>query len=436
MQTVGGTRRWWIVGLAFTAIMLNYVDRQIIALLKPMLQAEFGWSDRDYSHMASAFQFSAAIAFLGTGWFIDRIGLRRGFAIGVGAWSLAGMAHAFVSSVGGFVAVRAALGAAESIGTPAQVKTAATYFPPSQRSLMLGIGNMASNFGAVVAPLTIPALAVWLGWRAAFLIAGGLGFVWVVVWLIVTPRTPKAAAAPVVDVVEQTAVEPRSLEAGGTETGDKGASVPWRSLLRDRRQWAVIAAKALSDQVWWFLLFFMPDLFHRMFGMSQGELGLPIAMIYFLAALGALSGGILPTWLLSRGVSVNRARKGSMLLYATLILPVPTVLLTGDPWIAAWLLGLGLFAHQGFSTNVFAMTADIFPSRMIGTAIGIGAFAGNLSGMGMIELAGWSLDNDHGYTPMLLICGGSYLVALLLIHLLVPKLVVAEPGPKPMPAAH
>ena len=167
VEGIGNTRRLLIVALAFTAIMLNYVDRQIIALLKPMLQGEFGWSDRDYSHMASAFQFSAAVAFLGTGWFIDRIGLRRGFAIGVGAWSLAGMAHAFVSSVGGFVGVRAALGAAESIGTPAQVKTAATYFPPEQRSLMLGVGNMASNFGAVVAPLTIPALALWLGWRAA-----------------------------------------------------------------------------------------------------------------------------------------------------------------------------------------------------------------------------------------------------------------------------
>ena len=404
--TITNARRGWIVALAFAAIMLNYVDRQIIALLKPMLQAEFGWSDRDYSHMASAFQFSAAVAFLGTGWFIDRIGLRRGFAIGVGAWSLAGMAHAFVSSVGGFVAVRAALGAAESIGTPAQVKTAATYFLPQQRSLMLGIGNMASNFGAVVAPLTIPALALWLGWRAAFLIAGGLGLVWVIAWLFVAPRP--------------------AVESDQPAPGEEGASVPWRTLLKDRRQWAVIAAKALSDQVWWFLLFFMPDLFHRLFGMSQGTLGLPIAMIYFLAAMGSLTGGILPTWLLSRGVSINAARKGSMLLYALLILPVPTLLLTSDPWVAAALLGLGLFAHQGFSTNVFGMTADMFAPRVIGTAIGIGAFAGNLSGMGMIELAGWSLDNGHGYTPLLLICGGSYLVALLFIHLLVPRLEIAK----------
>lgn len=417
MDGVIGARRGWIVALAFTAIMLNYVDRQIIALLKPMLQGEFGWSDRDYSHMASAFQFAAAVSFLGTGWFIDRIGLRRGFAIGVGAWSLAAMAHAAVTSVAGFVGVRALLGAAESIGTPAQVKTAATYFPPEQRSLMLGIGNMASNFGAVVAPLTIPALALWLGWRAAFLIAGGLGLLWVIAWLAVTPRGVRTATGGVADA--------------------PAPSVPWRALLRDRRQWAVIAAKALSDQVWWFLLFFMPDLFHRMFGLSQGTLGLPIAFIYAMAALGSLSGGILPTWLLARGVPLDRARKGSMLVYALLILPVPLVLLTGDAWVAAGLLGLGLFAHQGFSTNVFGMTADIFPQRMIGTAIGIGAFAGNLSGMAMIEGAGYSLDNGYGYAPLLLVCGGSYLVALLLIHLLVPRLTLAEPGAaRVMPTAH
>lgn len=411
-----GTRQWLIVGLAFVAIMLNYVDRQIIALLKPLLQGEFGWSDRDYSHMASAFQFCAAVSFLGTGWFIDRVGLRRGFAIGVGAWSIAGMAHAFVGSVAGFVGVRAALGAAESIGTPAQVKTAGTYFPPEKRSLMLGIGNMAANFGAVVAPLAIPPLALWLGWRAAFLVAGGLGLVWVVAWLAVTPRTDSAAAA----------------------TPDARAPrIAWTSLLRDRRQWAVIAAKALSDQCWWFLLFFMPDLFHRMFGLSQGTLGLPIAFIYTLAALGSLSGGILPTWLLSRGVEMDRARKGSLLLYALLILPVPVVLFVGDAWTAAAVLGFGLFAHQGFSTNIFAMTADIFPARVIGTAIGIGAFAGNLSGMAMIEAAGYALDHGYGYGPLLYVCGGSYLVALLLVHLLVPKLRLAEPGAlRPVAPAH
>ena len=411
-----GTRQWLIVGLAFVAIMLNYVDRQIIALLKPLLEQEFGWSNRDYSHMASAFQLSAAVAFLGTGWFIDRIGLRRGFAIGVGTWSLAGMAHAFVATVGGFVTARAALGVAESIGTPAQVKTAATYFPPEKRSLMLGIGNMAANFGAVVAPLSIPPLALWLGWRAAFLIAGGLGLLWVIAWLAVTPRTEPVSAAAVDGPAQR---------------------LPWASLLRDRRQWAIIAAKAFSDQCWWFLLFFMPDLFHRVFGLSQGELGVPIALVYTLAALGSLSGGILPTWLLARGVEMNRARKGSMLLYALLIVPAALVLHVDNAWAAAGLLGLELFAHQGFSTNVFGMTADIFPARMIGTAIGIGAFAGNLSGMAMIEAAGFSLERGYGYAPLLYVCAGSYLAGLLLIQLLVPKLQLAEPdGDRPIFAAH
>lgn len=398
------SRRWAIVVLAFAAIMLNYVDRQIIALLKPTLQLAFGWNNRDYSHMASAFQFSAALAFLGTGWFIDRIGLRRGFAIGVGTWSVAGMAHALVTTVGGFVGARVVLGAAEAIGTPAQVKTAAVYFPAEQRSMMLGIGNMAANLGAVVAPLAIPPLALALGWRAAFLITGALGLLWVVVWLLVPP--------------------PPEAQRNAAE----GTSVPWRTMLRERRQWALVAAKTFSDEVWWFLLFFSPDLFHRRFGMSQAELGLPVAFIYSMAALGSLSGGWLPTRLLQSGVNPNRARKGSMLVYALLILPVPLLVFTHSVVGAALLLGLALFAHQGFSTNVFGMAADLFPARMVGTAVSIAAFAGNLSGMAMIELAGWSLDKGHGYAPLLVLCGVSYSVALLLVQWIVPKIVLADPG--------
>ncbi|HEX8446069.1 MAG TPA: MFS transporter [Sphingomonas sp.] len=412
----GQDQRWLITVLIFVAIMLNYVDRQMIALLKPTLQAEFSWSDRDYSHMASAFQFAAAVAFLGTGWFIDRVGLRRGFAIGVGAWSIAGMAHAVVASVGGFVAVRAALGVAESIGTPAMVKSAATYYTPQERSKILGIGNMAPNIGAVATPLLIPPLALWLGWKAAFLIAGGLGLLWVVVWLAV--RVPPQPAAPAI-----VASAPRG----------------WTHLLRDRRQWAIITAKALTDQVWWFLLFFMPDLFSRMFGLSQGTLGLPVALVYAMAAFGALSGGWLPSRLIARGASANAARKGSMLFYACLIVPVPLVLLVASPWTAALLLGLALFAHQGFSTNIFGFTTDMFPARIVGSAIGIAAFAGNLAGMGMIEFAGWSLDRGHGYAPMLFICAGAYLAALLAIQLLVPRIVIPEQEdgvPAPIPMGH
>lgn len=402
----GDRRRWVIVVLVFVAIVLNYVDRQIIALLKPTLQAEFGWDERDYSHMASAFQFSAALAFLGTGWFIDRVGLRRGFALGVGTWSLAAMAHAVVTSVGGFVAVRALLGAAESIGTPAAIKTSATFFAPRERNLVIGIGNTAPNVGAVLTPLLIPLIAVAYGWRSAFVLAGGLGLVWVACWLAV--RLPPVAGA-------------------NSETGN--TKIAWSALLSDRRQWTIIVAKALTDQVWWFLLFFMPDLFHRMFGLSQGTLGLPVAFAYCLAAVGAITGGYLPMRLMARGVSLNVARKSTMLLYALLILPLPLVLYAGDAWIAALLLGVALLAHQGFSVNVFGLTADLFPARIIGSAIGIAAFAGNLSGMAMIEFAGWSLQTCHGYAPMLFICAGSYLVALLAVHLVMPRITPVKQDP-------
>lgn len=402
MMTVSlDRRRWLMVGLAFAAILLNYVDRQVLAILKPTLEAQFHWSNRDFSHMASAYQFSAAIAFLGTGWFLDRVGLRRGFAAGVGLWSLAGMAHALASSVSGFVVVRVLLGAAEAAGTPAQVKTAAAYFPPEKRSLVIGVGNMAPSLGALLAPLLVPPLALLLGWRAAFLVTGGLGLVWVMVWLSV--RTPP------------------SLEDAATA----GAHVPWLLSLRDRRQWALIAAKTFSDEVWWFVLFFAPDLFSRRFGLNQGTLGLPVASIYGMAALGSLCGGWLPSRLLRRGMAYDRARKGSLLLFALLIVPVPLLMFTHSAWGGAAFLGLALFAHQGFSANVFGMAADLFPPSRVGTAIGTAAFAGNLSGMAMIEAAGWSLDRGFGYAPLLIVCGGSYVVGLALVQLLVPRLAIA-----------
>lgn len=398
MTEAAGNRRWVVVTLVFCAIMLNYVDRQILALLKPTLESEFDWTDRDYGNMVSAFQFAAAIAFLGTGWFIDRVGLRIGFALGVAVWSIAGMAHAFAATVSGFIGARVILGAAESIGTPAAVKSAATYFEQKDRSIALGIGNTAPNIGAIVTPLAIPALAVAFGWQAAFLVAGGLGLVWVAVWL--TVKLPSPIPQP-----------------EGT------ARIRWASLLRDRRTMAIAIAKVLSDQVWFFMLSWLPDLFHRLFGLPQGQVGLPVAIVYAFAACGALSGGWLPTRLIARGWSVNRARKSTLLLYALLILPVPVVLSLQDPWTASLILGLGLFAHQGFSTNVFALTTDVMPAQAVGSTIGIAAFCGNMGSIGMIQLSAWSLGNGWGYTPMLLICAFSYLLALGIVQLLIPRIV-------------
>ncbi|KQM65501.1 MFS transporter [Sphingomonas sp. Leaf17] len=397
----GNRARWVIVALVFFAIMLNYVDRQILALLKPTLEAEFAWSDQDYANMLTAFQVSAAVAFLGTGWFIDRVGLRLGFALGVAVWSLAGMAHAFATTVGGFVASRIVLGAAESIGTPAAVKSAATYFTQKERSIALGIGNTAPNIGAIVTPLVIPALALAFGWKSAFLVAGGLGLVWVAVWFAV-----KAVPA------QTDAVRP--------------VPVPWRSLLKKRETVAIAIAKVLSDQVWFFMLAWLPDLFHRMFGLQQGTVGLPVALAYVMAACGALTGGWLPTRMMARGWSVNRARKVALLIYALLILPVPLVMFVDSPWSAAMLLGLGLFAHQGFSTNVFGLATDIVPARAVGSTIGIAAFCGNMWSIVLIQLAAFSLAHGWGYGPLLAICSVSYLLALGIVQVLLPRIVPVE----------
>ena len=392
-------RRWLILSLIFVAIMLNYVDRQILALLKPTLQAEYGWSDRDYSHMGSAFQFAAAFGYLGAGWFLDRVGVRRGFGLGVLAWSLFAMAHAFAANVVQFVAVRAALGAAEATGTPAAVKSVATYFSVRERGLALGVANTASNIGAIVTPLVVPAIAFAFGWRSAFLCAGGLGLLWVIAWFWLAPVPARDAVL---------------------------ARTPWGLLLADRRTWAIAAAKVLSDQVWWFLLFWTPDFFHRQFGLAQGALGLPVALAYAMAAVGALSGGVVPMLLARRGRTGLGARQATLFFYALLVLPVPLVLVVGSPWAAALLLGLALFAHQGFSTNVFALATDLFPAGRVASVIGIGAFCGNLAGMAILELAGWSLDRGHGYAPMFWISAFSYLLGAAAVRWILSRGVGAD----------
>jgi len=399
-------QRRLLIGLLFVAIALNYVDRQVLALLKPTLEAQFGWTDRQFAHLGFVFQITAAGALLFVGWFVDRVGVRVALGLGVAVWSLAGMAHALAATVEQFVIARAALAAAESVGTPAAVKSAAVYLPLRERSFALGLGNTAPNIGAVLTPLLIPPLALAFGWRAAFIVTGALGLVWVVFWLLGTRRLVPVA------------------RAGGLASAAT-SRVSWSALLDDRRTSAIVGAKLLSDMTWFFLLFWIPDFFHRVFGMSQAALGGPVAVIYALAALGALSSGLLFPRLVARGWSVNAARKGSMLAYATIILIMPLALLASSPWLAALVIGTALFAHQGFSTNIFGLTADTVPTARVATVIAAGAVGGNISGALMIEFAGWSMASGHGYWPMFVVCAGSYLLATLWVHLLLPVIRVA-----------
>jgi ACS family hexuronate transporter-like MFS transporter len=392
-----------LVTLLFLGNALNYVDRQVLALLKPTLQEEFGWGDQEFAHLGSSFQFAAAGAYLGVGWFIDRVGVRISYALGIVVWSAAGMAHALAASVQQFVTARIVLAVGESVSTPAGLKSAALYLPPAQRNVAIGVINTSSNIGAIVTPLLIPPFAIAFGWKAAFVVTGALGFVWLAFWMIGT----------------------RNLRPVDNTVADH-APVAWRELFSDRRSWAVIGAKFLTDCVWWFILFWMPDFFNRVYGLTQAQLGWPIAIIYSLAALGAITSGGLYPILQSRGLSANAARKRSMLFFALVVLVMPLALLTHSPWTAAVLIGLGLFAHQGFSTNIFGMTADIVPTQRVASVISMGAVAGNIAGMGIIELAGWTLSSGLGYAPLFAICGSAYLLALAWIHLILPNLVLAS----------
>lgn len=402
--------RWIMLALVVSATTINYLDRQIIALLKPVLEDEFGWSDRDYGHVVSAFQFAAALAYLGVGWFVDRVGVRRGYAISIALWSAAAMAHAAARTVFHFVTARVVLGIAEAANTPAAVKTIAQWFPARERALALGWMNSGSNMGAIVTPLIVPAIALAYGWQMAFILTGATGFVWLAVWLAVRQTPPSGDALPASD-------------------GAAPKPVHWGPLLRDRRTWAIAGAKLLTDPVWWFLLFWLPDFMHRVYGLDLRTFGLPLATIYALATVGALTGGWIPGQMLRRGASLNAARKSTLLVCALAVVPIPLVLTFSNVWYAVMIVGLALAAHQGFSTNVFALATDLFPSRVVGTVVGIGALLGNLGGLAMLEFTGWMLDTTGSYVPMFMICAVAYLLALLLIQSLVPTVRAGDHEP-------
>lgn len=401
---IARTRRWLIV-LLFFGTIINYIDRQTLSLLKPTISAEYGWGDAEFAHFASASQLAAAGALLFVGWFIDRFGVKIAYGGAVALWSLAGIAHAFAQSVTQFVSARVALVAFEAVNTPAAVKAAATYLPIKTRALALGIVNTAPNIGNILAPLTVIPFAIAFGWKAAFIVTGLLGFVWLAGWLYGTRRLrplPRAAAEPLT-----------------------GAS-NYREALGDRKTWAIAGAKAITDMFWWFFTFWLPDLFHKVFQLSQSELIGPTALAFSLAALGALTAGKLFGVLLGQGRSVNAARKTGMLIYGLVILPIPLALSVQSAWTAAAIIGLGLFAHQGFSTNIFGFAADAVPARRVATVMAIGAIAGNLAGFGIQEATGALLTNGFGYAPLFWVAAVAYLSALAWIHFLVPRIVAED----------
>lgn len=406
-MTLSPRRRWLLFALALTAGVLNLVDRQIISVLKPTIAADLGWSDDDYGTLAAWFQGGAAVGFLAAGWLVDRLGAKWANAAGVAAWSVMAMTHGWAYSFSQFVLCRIGLGATESMGTPSNVKTIATIFPANTRSLGFGLSNAMNSLGAVLAPLAIPLVAAAWGWRAAFVASGAVGIVWVLAWLIAS----------------------RGVRFDDRQPALPGGVIPGDTLfLLEKRTWTVAVAKVLSDATWWLMLFWMPDYFHRQFGLSGTELGLPLALAYCGSAAGSLLSGFAANRMLGRGIGANRTRKSLMLVSALCVVPVPLALHTGDAyWTAVALLALALAGHQGFSTNLFGLIADVTPRHKVGRVTGFGAFCGNLGGAAISKISGLVLAAGLGYGPLFAFAACSYLLALAWIQVTMPAIVLAEP---------
>lgn len=410
-----GHYRWLICALIFFATTINYVDRAVLGVLAPTLRTEIGWTDQEYGYISAAFTLAYAIGFLFAGWFIDKVGTRLGYALYLTIWSLAAAAHALVRTTFGFGVARFALGIGESGNFPAAIKTVAEWFPKKERALATGIFNAGSNVGAIVAPLVVPWIALNWGWQEAFIFTGLAGLIWIAFWL---PVYHRPAEHPKLSKEELAHIE--------SDPPDPPAKISWFKLLTFKQTWAFSIGKFLTDAIWWFYLFWFPLFMNDRFGVDLKTIGLPMIVVYVLADFGSVGGGWLSSALMKRNWTVNAARKTAMLVCAILILPVAIAPHVTGQWVAVILIGVAAAAHQGFSANIFTTSSDMFPRKAVGSVVGIGGFSGAIGGFFMNLGAGWLKQNTGSYEIMFAIAGVVYLIALLIMHLLVPKLEPAK----------
>jgi ACS family hexuronate transporter-like MFS transporter len=405
--------RWTVCALLFVVTTINYVDRQVLGILAPTLQTELQWSETDYGDVVSWFSLVYAFGFLVAGRLLDRIGVRRGFAIAVVTWSVAAIGHAFARTTAGFSAARALLGLGESANFPGAIKTVAEWFPKRERALATGIFNAGTNTGAIITPLLVPWIALTWGWQWAFIVTGSLGFLWLAVWLAVY-RSPEHH--PRVSASELTHIR-------SDPDSSLGASVPWHRLLGYRQTWAFVTGKLLADPVWWFYLYWFPKFLDTRHGIKLAQVALPLIVVYLVADVGSVGGGWLSSALIKRGFTVNRARKTAMLAMAVLIVPTALAPLAPSMWTAVIIVSIAAAAHQAWSANVYTLTSDMFPRSVVASVTGIGGFAGAMGGVVFQRATGRILQaNGNDYTPIFAMCAFAYVVAWIIIHLLVPRM--------------
>jgi MFS transporter, ACS family, hexuronate transporter len=412
-----GRYRWLICALLFLATTINYIDRQILALLKPMLDTELGWTNEQFGQVNAAFQGAYAVGLLLFGALIDRVGTKIGYAISIAAWSLAALGHALVGSVSGFMNARMALGLGEGGNFPSAIKAVALWFPKRERAYATALFNSGANVGAIVAPAVVPLVAFAFGWRAAFIGAGLIGFLWLLLWL------------PFYDIPEKVrrlgAAELAHIRSDGPEQVTR--TLGWRRILGYRQAWAFILAKFMTDPVWWFFLIWLPDFFKKTRGLDLKKSWVHLVSIYAIVTVLSIAGGWLTGFLNRRGYTASRARKTGMLLYACLVLPILGVTSVGD-WGAVVLIGIAGAAHQAWSANLFTTVSDTFPKSMVASVVGLGGMAGSIGGILFPLYSGKLLDRftasgnvTAGYAVLFSICGSAYLIAFALNHLLAPR---------------
>lgn len=405
--------RWTICGLLFFATTINYVDRQILSLLKPILDEEMGWTSTQFGAINSAFQAAYGVSLFFFGWFIDKYGTKVGYAVSIGAWSLAAMAHALVASVPGFFAARVALGLGEGGNFPAAVKATAQWFPRRERALAASLFNSGANVGAILAPMAVPAIAYSLGWHWTFIFAGVAGFAWIALWWPLFEHPEKSHRV--------SAAELTHIQSDASSTGDEGGRVSWRILLRRREAWSFIVAKFLTDPVWWFFLIWLPDFFKKTRGLDIKSSWTLLVGIYSIITVLSIFGGWITGHLTGRGWSVTRARKTGMLVFAVCVMPIAFATRVGD-WTAVVLIGVAGAAHQAWSANLYTTVSDIFPKRAVASLIGVGSTAGSIGGMILPLVTGVVLDRfENGYAVIFGFCSLAYVAAFFINHLLAPK---------------
>lgn len=403
--------RWVVVALLFAAMTINYVDRQAFGLLKADLSEEFGWSEQDYANAVFWFQAAYAASYVVWGRFIDRVGARWGLGLAFLIWQLAHIAHAGMRGLTGFIFARAALGIGEGGGFPGSIKAVTEWFPKKERALATGIFNAGTNIGAILTPLIVPAVVLTWGWQAAFIVTGVGGLLWLPIWFLVyrKPQEHRRVSAAELEHITQDPVE--HVEKVG-----------WRAIIGRRETWAFAGAKFLTDPIWWMFLFWLPDFLGKQYGLDLKSFGPPLIVIYLISDLGSVSGGWLSSRLMGAGWSINRARKTTMLVCGLLAVPVAFVGQASNLWLAVAVIGCATAAHQGFSANLYTLPSDVFPPKAVGSVIGLGGMLGGIGGMLMAQYAGYVLERVGNYTPIFLVCGCAYLVALALVHLLMPRM--------------